>query len=312
MSEPNIQIPAEYVVRLNMNGLKGRMLKMPPPKNTKREVLLIYGHHASLERFYSLAQVINDDAGVTLPDLPGFGGMDSFYKIGEKPDIDTMADYMASFIKMRYKKQRFTIIGISYGFTVVTRMLERYPDMAKQVDLLVSVVGFAHKDDLIFTPARYHFYKNAARFFSFKLPAAFFKNVILSPFVLKTFYSRTHNAKNKFQDLSAEERVYLSEFEVHLWRINEVRTYMTTTISMLTLNNCIGKVDLPVWHIGVKKDNYFNNESVEKHMRAVYTDFKILWAPIKTHMPNVIAGKAEAATLVPPKIHQLLKRAPKK
>src|SRR5690349_17907325 len=105
------QVPAEYIVPLNMNGLKGRLLRLPPKKNKKREILLVYGHHSSLERMYSIAQVLNAYGAVTLPDLPGFGGMDSFYKIKEKPDIDTMADYLASVVKLRYKGRRITILG---------------------------------------------------------------------------------------------------------------------------------------------------------------------------------------------------------
>lgn len=312
MSQEKIEIPSEFIVPLNMNGLRGRMLRMPPPKGKKREVLIVYGHHASLERFYSLAQVINDDAGVTMPDLPGFGGMDSFFKIGEKPDLDTMADYLASVIKLRYRKQPFTIAAISYGFTVATRMLERYPDIAGQVNLLISVVGFAHKDDIVFSRSRYMFYRGLASFFSHRPTASFFHNVVLHPSVLRTFYSRTHNAKHKFTDLNDAEREHLTEFEIQLWRMNEVRTYMTTTISMLTLDNCIGKVNLPVWHVYVKNDNYFNNELVEKHMRMIFTDYKPLVAPIKSHMPNVTAGKELATQIVPKKLRQLLRANPKK
>jgi pimeloyl-ACP methyl ester carboxylesterase len=79
--------------------------------------------------------------------LPGFGGMDPLYNIGEKATLDNLADYLASFIKVRYKNRRFTIMAVSYGFTVVTRMLQKYPEIAKKVDLLVSWVGFVHKDD---------------------------------------------------------------------------------------------------------------------------------------------------------------------
>ena len=133
MYKNNPRIPREYVVSLNMNGLRGRMLRMPAKKSKKREILLVYGHHSSLERMYSLAEVLNDYGAVTLPDLPGFGGMNSFYKLGEKPDMDTMADYLASVVKLRYKSRRITIVGVSYGFTVVTRMLQLYPDIAKKV-----------------------------------------------------------------------------------------------------------------------------------------------------------------------------------
>src|SRR5262249_48894244 len=141
--------PQEYIKPLNMNGLPGRMLHMPAPKGYNREILMVYGHHSSIERWFGLAQVFNKYGTVTMPDLPGFGGMRSFYKIGQKPTLDNMADYLASFIKLRYKRRRITIVGMSYGFVVATRMLQRFPDLAKRVDLIVSLVGFAHKDDFV-------------------------------------------------------------------------------------------------------------------------------------------------------------------
>lgn len=303
-------IPVEYLVPLNMNGLKGRLLRMPPPKGKKREVLLIYGHHSSLERMYSLAEVLNDYAGVTMPDLPGFGGMDSFYKIGEKPDLNTMADYLASVVKLRFKGRRISIAGISYGFIIVTRMLQRYPDLAKKVDLLISVVGFAHYQDFKFSPTRFRNYKYSTKFFSY-IPTSFlFRNIALNPMVLKTFYSKTHNAKHKFADLEPEEAKILTEFEVHLWRINDARTYMATSHSFLTFNNCEVQIDLPLWHIGVDMDNYFDNAVVEQHMRVIFTDFTYVAAPVKNHMPNVIAGKKESAKIVPAKIRRLLASQP--
>jgi pimeloyl-ACP methyl ester carboxylesterase len=303
-------IPVEYLVPLNMNGLKGRLLRMPPPKGKKREVLLIYGHHSSLERMYSLAEVINDYAGVTMPDLPGFGGMDSFYKIGEKPDLNTMADYLASVVKLRFKGRRISIAGVSYGFIIVTRMLQRYPDIAKKVDLLISVVGFAHYQDFKFSPTRFRNYKYSTKFFSYKPTAFLFRNIALHPMVLKNFYSKTHNAKHKFADLEPEEAKILTEFEVHLWRINDARTYMATSHSFLTFNNCEVQIDLPLWHIGVDMDNYFDNAVVEQHMRVIFTDFIYVAAPVKNHMPNVIAGKKESAKIVPVKIRRLLASQP--
>ncbi len=296
---------------LNMNGLRGRLLRMPPPKKKQREVLIVYGHHSSLERMYSLAEVLNDYGGVTMPDLPGFGGMDSFYKIGEKPDLDTMADYLASVIKLRFRNKRFTLAGLSYGFVVVTRMLQRYPEIAKRVDLLISIVGFAHKEDFSFSKRRYAFYLRSSQLFSRRMPAVLFRNVILHPSLVKTFYHRTHNAKHKFTGLSPQEAKTLSEFETHLWRTNDMRTHWATTVSFLKLNNCEQRVDLPLWHVGVKMDNYFDSSVVEQHMRVIFSNFYYIEAPIKNHMPNVIAGKAEAAKLFPRKLRQLLNKQPR-
>lgn len=302
------QIPAEYVVPFNINKLRGRMLRMPAPKNKKREILLIYGHHSSLERMYAFAEVLNDYGSVTMPDLPGFGGMDSFYKIGEKPTLDTMADYLASVVKLRYKNRRFTVLGISYGFTVVTRMLQRYPEIAKRVDAVISVVGFAHHEDFVFSPMRMRMYRLSSKAMSGRISSMLFRNIALHPTVLKTIYGKTHNAKHKYEGKTGDELKALNEYEVYLWRINDLRTHMATSHSFLTLDNCKYRVDLPVWHISVKMDNYFDNKVIEQHMRVIFTDFTNCPANIKKHMPSVVADKKENAKLMPRQIRALLNR----
>lgn len=302
------QIPTEYVMPLNMNGLKGRMLRLPPKRRSKKEFLVVYGHHSSLERWYALAQVMNDYGGVTMPDLPGFGGMDSFYKIGEKPDLDTMADYLASFIKLRFKNRRVSLVGLSYGFLVVTKMLQKYPELTKKVDIVLSMVGFSHKDDFKFSKKRIAFYKYGASFFKLRLPALFFRYVVLHRFWLKNFYTKTYNAQHKVKDATESEREAISEFEIHLWHVNEVRTYMATSVTMFTVNNCEAKVDLPVWHIGVKTDNYFDNHRVEQHMRVIFNDFYYSKSPIKTHTPSIIANKKETAKLIPKDVKEKMRK----
>lgn len=302
------RIPEEYIVPLNMNGLRGRMLRMPPPQKKKREVLMVYGHHSSLERWYSFAQVLNDFGGVTMPDLPGFGGMDSFYKIGETPDLNTMADYLASVVKLRYRGRRFTIAGTSYGFIIATRMLLNYPEIAKKVDLLISVVGFAHHEDFNFSKSRMTIYRLAAHLISNRFVAPLFRNVALHPMVLRSVYHRTHNAKHKFAGYDREQKEALTEFEIVLWRINDVRTHMRTSTSMLQLNNCYAQVDLPVYHIGVDVDHYFNNRLVEQHMRIIFNDFIYIKAPLDRHVPNVLASKEESAKLFSTKIRRLLNK----
>lgn len=307
MNEAFPRIPAEYVVPLNMNGLRGRMLRMPPPKNKKREFLLVYGHHSTLERWYSMAEVLNDYGGVTMPDLPGFGGMDSFYKIGEKPDLDTMADYLASVVKLRFKNRRVTIAGISYGFLVVTRMLQRYPDITRKVDVLISLAGFAHHEDFTFSPLRKKVSKLGAGIFTGRWSAVLFRNVALHPLALRAVYHRTHNAKHKFAGYDESTKKLLTEFEILLWRTNDVRTHWKTTISMLTVDNCRARIDLPLYHIGTEIDHYFIKEVVEQHMRVIFEEFNYLQSPLDRHVPNVLAGKREVSKFLPRKARELLK-----
>jgi len=303
----NIAGMQKNIHAININGLKGRMLRLKASKkNAKREILIIYGHHSSLERMYGIAEDMSQYGNVTIPDLPGFGGMDSFYKIGMKPTLDNLADFLATFVKLRYKNKKITIIGMSLGFVISTRMLQRYPELSDKVDTIISMVGFTHHHDFILPKRIMVFYKVVTRFFSFRVTSVFFHHVILHPFILKTFYARSYNAKSKFKVLSEKDKKQAMEFEVVLWRINDVRTYMATTLIMLYLDNCNIQINLPVHHISVKDDQYFDNTVVEQHMRVVFSDFTDYRAVLPNHAPSIIATKEEAAPLAPKGIRKLL------
>lgn len=306
MVKKDLGSPDDYIVPLYINGLQGRMLHVPAPKNKHREILFVYGHHSSLERWWGVIQDMNQYGAVTMPDLPGFGGMQSFYRISEVPTVDKLADYLAAFIKMRYKRKKVTIAGLSFGFVVVTRMLQRYPDLAKKVDLLISVVGFAHKDDFVFTKPRYLFYLSGARFFSHRLPAIFFRNVLLHPWALKSAYHRTHNARQKFKPLDRGASKAAMDMEIRLWHSNDVRTHMKTTVEFLTLDNCQKRVELPLWHVSIDADRYFDNFRVEQHLGVVFSKVTSIKAQMDTHAPSVIADAKTAAPMLPAKIRRLL------
>ncbi len=287
------------------------MLHLPSPKVSagNRDILFVYGHHSSLERWWGLIQVMNRYGSVTMPDLPGFGGMDSFYKIGKKPTIDNLADYLASFIKLRYKRKKIVIAAMSFGFVIVTRMLQRSPELSKKIILLVSIVGFAHKDDFIFSKRRYLFYLQASRLMSLRLPAIIFRYTALNPIVLKTVYGRTHNAKHKFaQAENAEQLQNIKQVEVGLWHANDVRTWAFTSVEFLKLDNCQKRVPLPLWHVAAKNDHFFDGHLVEQHLRIIYKDFHSAQVDLEAHAPSVIADEKMAAPLVPEKLRRALRR----
>jgi pimeloyl-ACP methyl ester carboxylesterase len=300
---------SDYIESLNMNHLQGRMLRVPATKTKKREILFIYGHHSSLERWWGLVQILSEYGNVTVPDLPGFGGMESFYKIGEKPTLDNYADYLAAFVKLRYNRKRLTIIGMSFGFLVATRMLQRYPELTKRVDLLISIVGFSHKDDFKFSRRRLFIYRTTARVLAHRLPAMLFRGICLQPTLIRALYSKTPNAKHKFADLDSETHQQMMDFEIHLWHANDVRTHWFTTHGMLTVDNCHKQISLPVWHVTVKADQYFDDYHIEQHMRIIFTDFNQVVSRQTAHAPSVIADAQAAAPLIPAKIRRLLSRA---
>jgi pimeloyl-ACP methyl ester carboxylesterase len=271
---------------------------------------VVYGHHASLERWWSLVQNLTPYGNVTMPDLPGFGGMESFAKIKTRPTIDAYADYLAAFIKLRYKNKRITIFAISYGFVVVTRMLQRYPDLTKKVDLLTSVVGFMHKDDLVFKPNFRRFSKCVTRFFATRPMALFIRYVMLNRFILTHFYTKLPSSKRRMLEVTQEEFKQSMEFEVGLWQANDVRTHWLTTSEFLSLNNCREHVSLPVVHVTSKHDYYINNLMVEEHMRQVFSGYTQFVSKSKAHVPSVIADKKAMSVLVPSGLKRLLREKP--
>lgn len=299
--------PADYIQPLYINGLNGRLLHMPAPKShSDREILVVYGHHSTLERWWGLAQTFNRYGAVTMPDLPGFGGMESLYKLGQAPSLDNMADYLAAFMKWRYKRRHVVIVGLSYGFLVVTRMLQRYPELTGRVDFLVSAVGFAHYDDFVFSPQRMRWYRLASRIVALPPVTLLFRYTALNPWVLKQAYHRTFNAKKKFEGVEGETFDRLMDMEVILWHKNDLRTHMYTTYTMLTVDNCRAQVNLAVWHVYATDDQYFDSHLVEQHLRVIFTNVHMAKNKSLKHTPSVIATAEEASDMIPPQVRRAL------
>jgi pimeloyl-ACP methyl ester carboxylesterase len=294
---------ADYIMPLYVNGLEGRMLRLPPI-NKKREILFLYGSHSSLERWWGLAQELNKLGAVTMPDFPGLGGMTPLYKIGKQATIDDLADYLASFFKLKYRNKKITVVGMSLGFVVVTRMLQKYPELTKRVELLVSVVGFVHGRDLIFSRTRLLIYKAFSRIFARKWPAIFFRYTVLQSFFIRFGYHHTHNAKEKFAEISGDEFQRSMDMEVKLWHTNDVRTQFKTYLEIFSLDNTKKHVDLPVYHVAAKNDRFFDNVKVEEHMRQVFSSFELFYTAAPNHAPTIIDDPKQAAPYMPDKLRR--------
>jgi pimeloyl-ACP methyl ester carboxylesterase len=298
---------SDYVVPLNINGLEGRMLVLPAPNNRKREILLLYGSHSSLERMFTLAEELNTYGRVTMPDWPGFGGMDAFFKVGKKPTFDNMAAYLAAFIKLRYKRKRLTIIGLSYGLAVATRMLQKYPDLARKVDFAVSIVGFVHREDFRMSKPTLLGMRGTGLLLRGRITSKIARLVINGPTVQAT-YTLLANRNQKMIGADKSEREKRIAFERILWRINDMRTYFYTGYTLLTVDLCNGdqRVDVPLYHVAVAGDQFFNNHVVEQHMAIIYKSVDVTNIDIGAHMPTIIATAKEVAPFIPPKIRRLL------
>lgn len=300
---------SDYIEPLNINGMQGRMLHMPAPARKKKNILLIAGHHTSIERMVGVVEQLNKFGDVTSPDLPGFGGMDSFYKIGKKPTLDNLADYLAAVVRLRYKKnERFIVVGISFGFAVVTRMLQKYPDIAKRADYSVSMVGLVHKDDFALRKRIMWELKMLTRLLQHPIPAWIMLHGVLQPAIIRTTYHLYANVNPKMKGVDRTERDLLIDFEIGLWRNNDVRTHGFTTLTMFNLDLCKEQINIPVYHVGVPGDRYFDNYRVEQHMRVIYSDFTFIKSKMKGHVPTVIASAEDAAPFVPSELRKVLQQ----
>ncbi len=273
------------------------MVRLPAHgKAHKQELLFVYGQNGSLESWWGLLQQLQRYGNVTAADLPGFGGMDSLYKLRRRPTLDNLADYLAAFVKLRYKKRRFTILAEGWGFAVATRMLQSYPVLARKVDLVVSFGGFAHCDDLQLGRTKLFIRRIVARFYALRLNAWWFKAISWHSTLLRRRYRRL--------DQRASQAAI--DYKVMLTRQSDFRTSMTTMVSIFELDNCRRPIDLPLWHVTAAGDKLYAQPLVEQHLRVIFNNFH--HCQVKTDLSNPLrsADPKTAAGLLPAEIRNAL------
>jgi pimeloyl-ACP methyl ester carboxylesterase len=283
------------------------MLYVPSSEKPKTEILFIYGQHSSLERWWGLLTYLSHYGNVTAPDLPGLGGMTSFYTVKQKPTIDSFADYLAAFVKLRYKRKKVVIVAVSFGFVIVTRMLQRYPELTKKVTVLVSLVGFTHSNEFTFKKTRRVYYHGLTFLLSHRLPASVIRHTTLSTPVLRALYSRSRYAKAKFKQTKPGDKLAQMNAEIWLWHNNDIRTQAVTTGEFLKLDNCRVKINLPIWHVVTDEDQYFDHNRIEQHLRVIFPLVQIAHAKLESHTPSVVANESEAMSLIPPEVRHALR-----
>ncbi|HLB66782.1 MAG TPA: alpha/beta hydrolase [Candidatus Saccharimonadales bacterium] len=295
MNEYIPHIPAKLKVPLNMNGMSGRMLYLPAKKSGQKQTLVVYGYYSNLERMYNYAYVLNRYGSVVVPDLPGFGGMQSFYTINKRPSLDNLADYIASLIKLKFKRGPITLVGFSFGFAVVTRMLQKYPEISKRTELVISVGGFAHYKDINLSKSERRIYKMLARLLSLRLPAAIARPIALN----KTVLSRLSQDKYlNDKGLSKAQKIEASKFNTKSWHDTHLRTYAYTNTELLRLNNCLAPIDSRLWHLSLKTDTFLRKKIVKQHLRSIYGEVNCAsLRPRKQNIGQIISTRDISAML---------------
>lgn len=271
MVKSKSEVPKKFIIPLYVNRLHGRMLRLPPRKTGSSEILIVYGLQSSLDQVYNLAKQLNSLGGVTVVDLPGFGGMNSFYKIGEKPSTDRFADYLAALIKLKFSRKKLNIVGVSYGFAVTVRMLQKYPELASKVFTLVSVEGYVHSEDFNLKSGDILLFRSVTKILSLKFPAWLADKLILRPSIMKFTYNIALQPKAISDSKKHSiERKSGADSKIRLWKQNDLRTYMATSADILKLNLCDQQIDLVVYQIFDRNKNRFKEDVLEQHLKVIF------------------------------------------
>ena len=268
MSRSQSTDPSKYIHPLNMNRLEGRMVRLDN-KKVDSEILFVGGLSANLEYWWGLVRALSDYGSVSAPDLPGIGGMTSFYKIKRRPTIDNYADYLATFVKLRYRRRQLTIVGVGFGFVIATRMLAKYPEIARRVNLIVSLGGYADAEDFRLGSKIAKAHQLLSYLASKRIPSAVLKKMLYNEQLMRWQYGRRlgRNAKS-----DAGNSLIIGE--VRRWQSSDLRTFGAIVNQLSSFTNCSSPVDVKAWHVFLNEKALIRNR-VEQHLRVIFADLTI-------------------------------------
>lgn len=301
-----IDIPKENIRDININGLCGRMTHIPGKENDKT-IIYLHGQHSIQERSYSLVEYFADFGEAYAPDLPGFGGMNSFYSIGKKPTLDNYADYIYTLIKSLKINNDLYIVGISNGSQYMTRLLQKYPNL--KVKKAISFVGFGSNED-IDIPRHFKVLVKAVSYFaSSAVGARLFNMIVLNPVGVKFLIWMLTKKQSRLKMESKERLKDIEQLEAKLWLVNDTRTHAATTITMIKddlRKYSDKKIPQKVYNVCTDNDQFFNNDKVRSSMLDLYEDYEQIPLELEVHAPSIVATKEEVYKMAPEGLTKLL------
>lgn len=297
-------LAAPMISPLTVQGMRGRKMVHPSRKpGAGRTIVFVYGIHGSLERFYGVINFLARFGEVVVPDLPGFGGMETFYKIGKQPTLDNYGDYVAEFLQQELPEGRITLIGLSYGFVVITRMLVRHPELHGRVDLVVSAMGLADGRDLNMKPPLRWAVETLLALGQVRALARTIQYFATRRWMLRLMYSGNNP---KMKALPPKERPGLIAFESYLWRCNDMQTYCVAMKELFSLRQTNSEVPLTVHHIETEHDHWLNTDAAEEHIDAIYKKVVVHDSKLIHHGGVAYAEESEAEQIIPAGVVKLL------
>jgi pimeloyl-ACP methyl ester carboxylesterase len=246
---------------------------------------------------YSTAKFLSDYGEVYLPDLPGIGGMNSFYTIKMTPTLDNYAHYLYSFLKLKKLDKNIEIVAMSFGFMVVSRMLQLYPDSQKWFNHVISYVGFGRSSDFKNFKLKKRYYTPVNKIFSTKIGSIFIKIFIFNPFSLKIMFRIFRQFNPKYQHGMKKDLKASTDMELDLWTKNDARTrfFVYNILFNFDLTKSVTKIGVRLHNMTTPHDQYFDSERVKVSLSKIYRDVTSSTAKLEMHAPSIIGTKQEVS-----------------
>jgi pimeloyl-ACP methyl ester carboxylesterase len=300
-----------------LNGLSGRMMETSSTEEvvSSHKILFLYGSQALLERYKAITENLSEYGAVITPDLPGLGGMDSFYKIDMKPTLDNYADYVAAVIAYKFKNEdTFTIVGFSFGMMIATNLLQRYPDIAKRANLTISMFGVVDSKSIKFA--------SRIRIISKPLlgtlgsPAvSSLASIVMSSPVFGAFVRHMRVKQlSVYPDIQANPKLIkpIVDMELKMWRINDIRTTAYTWNIFMKHKALDIHVNLKLVHIYASTDKYVERPKLTEKLESIYVKgVDQFQSEMYKHSPYVTATAEEVYDIIPTEVRTILRKKSK-
>lgn len=245
---------------------------------------------------YSTAEFLNDYGTVILVDLPGIGGMDSFYDIKRKPTLDAYADYLYSVLPSIKSARPIKVVAMSFGFLVLTRMLQKYPDSEAWFSDVISFVGFGRAQDFKNLARKQRYYIPLSRMLSTQIGGWLVDQLIFNPLSLRIMFAIFRTFNPKYQSGQVADRRASVAMELDLWQRNDARTRFALYEMLFTFDLTRSSdrlISVPLHDMTTPSDQYFAPKRVAKTLKQLYARVSASVANIPLHAPSIMGDKAE-------------------
>lgn len=303
------KIPDSLIRDIEIMGLKGRELIIDNPEIDDKNFLYLGGQHNLIEKLYPVADFLSEYGNVYFPDTPGFGGMDSFVKIGKPIDIDSYADYLHQYILDKDLKNIWLCsTSISTLFTI--RLLQKYPELHPRINNVMALVGLAHGRDFAIAQHMKLPIIALCKFAQFRIGSSIAHAIGFNRYSFKILMWAIRRGHSKFNETKPEEIEQHMATEAKCWQVNDHQTHAKSTLFMFGADleqPGQDKIPFTMHNATVSSDQYFDQYRMEVSMNNLFDGYKRFIIVQDVHSPADLGTKAGLQEKIPAELIEFMK-----